>query len=299
MRPILMRHDPAPAPAEARIWPPPVDHHRFDWGGGVFETAWRPFTTLVEGSLVSRAPVLMVTLHGGADRHEVETDGGQRHVAPDAAGSISFLPAGSVRRLRLHNVAWQWASLTLPLDDDEHGLDGRYPPRAFSAARDELVRAALGEMARLHAAERHLDATYCDAMALALTHHVARRYWRVEGSGRRAGPEGLPAWRLRRVIEHVQAHLADELRIATLASLVGLSAGHFQRAFRATTGRTPLAHITHCRVEAAKRLLATGDAPVSTIAAEVGFGSPSHFARTFRAATGLSPGDYRRAFRRP
>ena len=54
-------------------------------------------------------------------------------------------------------------------------------------------------------------------------------------------PAKLAPWQVRRVTEFVDADVGADLRIADLAALIGVSVGHFHRAFRATTGRTPLA----------------------------------------------------------
>ncbi len=283
----------ANGPSFGTVSPPPTDRRRFDWGGGVFETARRALTAEVEGVLTPSEPILMATLRGGAQHHEVATDDGYRHSGPDVAGSISFLPGGCSRRLRLKNVQWQWASVTLPATATPDSTASSAQP--FNAVRDDVVLGILTELERLHALDNRLDVTYCDAMSLALNQYLARRYWGAGPFDDRR-PASLPAWKVRRVSDYVEAHLADEIRIATLAALVGLSEGHFQRAFRATTGQTPLAFTTHRRTEAAKRLLVSGGESVAVIAPLVGFVSQSHFARTFRAATGLTPREYRMKF---
>jgi AraC family transcriptional regulator len=107
----------------------------------------------------------------------------------------------------------------------------------------------------------------------------------------------LPAWRLRRVTEFIDAHLGAPIRIADLADLTQLSEGHFHRAFRATTGKTPLEFVHARRVAMAKQLLARSKLSVAQLALRVGFLSPAHFARVFRSVTGQSPSDYRRSFR--
>jgi AraC family transcriptional regulator len=101
---------------------------------------------------------------------------------------------------------------------------------------------------------------------------------------------------LRRVTDYVDGALGGEIRIAELAARAGLSEGHFHRAFRATTGQTPLAYIQRRRVDAAMQMLAREKASIVDVAWRVGFVSPTHFARVFRAATGKNPSDYRRDF---
>jgi AraC family transcriptional regulator len=278
-------------PPFTHVQPPPLDRHRFAWDNGVFETARRPHTDLVEGTLLSPQPILMVTLRGGAGRHEFATEDGYRHDGPDRAGAISFLPGGCVRRLRLTGVAWQWASVTVRPDLLADGGGGR--PRSFSQADDAFVVSILSEMERLHAADGSFEPAYCDAMVLALTHYLDRHYWQAVPAETR--PLKLAPWRVRRVADYVAANLAGDIRVRELAELVGCSEGHFHRAFHATTGETPLRFIHRMRIERAMQILATQDVAITELAMRLGFVSPSHFARVFRSITGRSPRAFRSA----
>jgi AraC family transcriptional regulator len=272
-----------------KVTPPPPNRRRFAWDNGVFETARRPFTDAVEGTLLSPHPILMVTLRGGAERHEFVTEDGFRHDGADRAGAMSFLPAGCVRRLRLRGIAWQWASITVRPEL----VAGGATSRSFNHANDVFVTGVLAEMERLHAADGALDPAYCDAMVLALTHYLDRHYWRAEVA--EAKPLKLAPWRVRRVTDYVSANLAADIRIRALAELVGCSEGHFHRAFHATTGETPLSFIHRLRIERAMQALATEDVAITQLALRLGFVSPSHFARVFKSVTGRSPRAFRAA----
>lgn len=129
-------------------------------------------------------------------------------------------------------------------------------------------------------------------MAVSTAQYVLRRYCGV------AKPStlslALPGWRLRRVKEYVAAHLGDQdLQLDNIAAGVGLSLGFFHRAFRQTTGETPLRYIRRQRIEEAMRLLALQDLSITEIGMKVGFLSPSHFAQLFRRQTGMTPSRYR------
>jgi AraC family transcriptional regulator len=125
---------------------------------------------------------------------------------------------------------------------------------------------------------------------------LARRYGKVSITT----PQGdlrLPAWRIRRITDYVEAHLDESIQVADLARIVGLSTGHLHRALRATVGVTPLEFINQRRIERARQILATEGTTVTELSARVGFASPNHFARLFRRATGVSPSEYRRGVR--
>lgn len=274
----------------------PDGWRRVEWRGGAFETASRPMTHRVEGSIRSANHLIMATLAGGAEQHETRTDCGQRHDGPDRPASISFLPANCGRKLRLRNVAWRWAAIGLSPDVIPEGAVAalaRLGP--FSAVEDGFVLGLLCEFDRLDALDGGLDPIYCESMSLALALYLGRRYGGAPPPIASAG--SLPAWRLRRVTDYIDAHLDRPIRIGELAALAGLSEGYFHRAFRATTGQSPLGFIQSRRVDLAKQLLAGGERSIAALALQTGFVSPTHFARIFRAQTGRTPSDYRRTFR--
>ena len=105
----------------------------------------------------------------------------------------------------------------------------------------------------------------------------------------------LPAWRLRRVTELVESRLDGELSIAAMAEAAGLSAYHFSRAFKATTGRPPHRYLLERRVERAKELLLGSGQEIVQVALAAGFASQEHMTTVFRRLTGTTPARYRRA----
>ena len=108
-------------------------------------------------------------------------------------------------------------------------------------------------------------------------------------------PPSLPASRLHRVIEQMQAGLGDDLSLSRLAETSGLSQSQFVRAFRGATGKPPHRYLVDLRVERARCLLEQTDLPVTLIGVRCGFEQPSHFATSFRARTGFSPRAWRQA----
>jgi AraC family transcriptional regulator len=99
------------------------------------------------------------------------------------------------------------------------------------------------------------------------------------------------------VRDYVDAHLADDISVADLAALTGLSVFHFTRKFKTTIGVAPYQYVLEARVERAKALIQTSALPLATIAEMTGFSSPSHFSRTFTEIVGASPSAFRRSRR--
>lgn len=104
---------------------------------------------------------------------------------------------------------------------------------------------------------------------------------------------GLARWQLRRVMECMDANLSEDLALATLASLVGLSSNHFCTAFRESTGEPPHKFLVRRRITRAQELLADRRMSVTDVALSTGFSSSAHFTTSFRKAIGLTPSAYR------
>lgn len=87
------------------------------------------------------------------------------------------------------------------------------------------------------------------------------------------------------------------LRVAEVASAVGLNPSYAMTLFRRKTGTTINQYLNRQRVAHAQRMLVTGDDGVTEIALAAGFGSISRFYEAFNEATGMSPKAFRRRVR--
>ena len=92
----------------------------------------------------------------------------------------------------------------------------------------------------------------------------------------------------------VEANLAEDLRLSTIAGLIELSPYHFARAFKQSFGQSPHRYHVGRRIERAKALLAGQTQSITEIAQTIGFAETSSFSSAFRKLTGLSPREYRR-----
>ena len=132
-----------------------------------------------------------------------------------------------------------------------------------------------------------------ESIALAFHAHVIHRYGDGFGSETSAGA-GLAPWQLRRAFAFIDAHLCGDPSVSDLANECRLSASHFARAFRQSTGMTPHRWIMKRRIERAKELLLDGELNLVQVALTSGFSDQSHFTRTFGRSEGHSPGRWRR-----
>ena len=108
---------------------------------------------------------------------------------------------------------------------------------------------------------------------------------------------GLAPGALRRVREYIDANLESGIAVRTLATIVGLSACHFARAFKQTLGVPPHRYVVQRRIARAAQMLRDTDLSLSEIALSVGCADQSHFTTLFTRLVGQTPRAYRRAFR--
>jgi len=102
--------------------------------------------------------------------------------------------------------------------------------------------------------------------------------------------------RLRRVVDHLQQHYAENVRMSKLAELAGVSLAQLERHFRNVFQITPQQALTRLRIEAAMRLL-NGEDSIAAIGLACGFADQSAFARQFKATVGMTPRAYRKLAR--
>jgi len=84
--------------------------------------------------------------------------------------------------------------------------------------------------------------------------------------------------------------------VAAMMHIAALPERSFVRRFSKATGMPPLEYVHRLRIEEAKQMLETSDAPIEAVAAEVGYQDSSFFGRLFRRRVGLTPAHYRRRF---
>ena len=211
------------------------------------------------------------------------------------SGRMTFVPAGH------EFYGWQQPRVLLrtsfvyidprsPLFDAELRFSEiAFQPRLFFAD-PELWRVA-ERLKQTTQDGGHLP-HYGEALGVLLGHELVR----LNGGGRsnELARGGLSGRQRKLVVDFIEEHLSEGLRLTALAGLVDLSAYHFARAFKQSVGMPPHRYHIGRRVERAKQLLAQPATPVTEVARRVGFAETSSFSAAFRKLTGVSPRDYRR-----
>lgn len=210
------------------------------------------------------------------------------------AEGLQIVPAGLPSRsvflgpVRHFQLFFSHSALARIADASPAGLELRDP---LGERDQEAAQCCRRMMAELASGDR-LSRLHFETLAISLAVTLIRRWSNAAPAA--AGPMkgGLAPARLRRVQEFIQANLAEDLGLQTLAALAELSPKHFARAFRQSTGLPPHQWVVLRRVERAQALLATGSA-TAEIALACGFADQSHLTTTFRKVVGTTPARWR------
>jgi AraC-like DNA-binding protein/predicted transcriptional regulator YdeE len=99
--------------------------------------------------------------------------------------------------------------------------------------------------------------------------------------------------RIQRGVDYIETRLDEDVALADVAKVAGVSQWHFQRIFKALTGETLKTYIRSRRLAASLERLLDGNLRVLDIALLAGFESQEAFARAFKQAFGVTPQKYR------
>jgi AraC-like DNA-binding protein len=234
-----------------------------------------------------------------AERYDGETrvDGLPTSHRREWGRKLTFVPAGHrfsgwQKPRALLRSTFLYINPKSPLLSDELRIDEiEFRPRLFFFDAD-IWATALKLKARLQHACRSQRA-YVEAQGIALVCELMRMS-EAGSSLALETPGGLPGWQQKKLAQHIEEHLADEVSLSSLAHLVHLSPYHFSRAFKQSFGMPPHRYLKSRRIERAKMLLAERNKSITEIGLEVGFSETSSFTNAFRKFTGEAPTGYRR-----
>lgn len=104
--------------------------------------------------------------------------------------------------------------------------------------------------------------------------------------------------RVARVQQYIAQHFQEDIRLETLADLVGMTPVGFSRFFRQRTGCTLSDYLIDQRIGHAARLLVDSEQTVAEICYDCGFNTLSNFNRLFRRRKGCSPTEFRENYQK-
>ena len=92
--------------------------------------------------------------------------------------------------------------------------------------------------------------------------------------------------------DYIEAHLTEEITLATLADLCNFSPWYAHRLFREHTGYAPAEYVRRMRLAKSALRLKTEQTKIIDVAFDLGFASVDGYTRAFRKEFGINPGEY-------
>ena len=129
---------------------------------------------------------------------------------------------------------------------------------------------------------------YAEAIANLLSVHLFQNYAATKPKIRNY-TDGFPPYKLKQVIEYIDANLDASLSLNELAQLVQMSPSYFSRLFKQSTGFAPHQYLIRQRVKRAQKLLKQRKLTIAEIAYQVGFANQGHLNYHFKRLTGITP----------
>ncbi len=97
--------------------------------------------------------------------------------------------------------------------------------------------------------------------------------------------------------DYIRMHMDEDINLAILSKIAGLSENVFLRDFKSQTGSSPYQYLLHIRYTQAARLLQFGNSTIDEICYLIGINDRFHFSRTFKRIYGVPPAQYRKHLR--
>lgn len=236
------------------------------------------------------ALLVALQLRGNKD-YEIWEDGRRLDCLPVSPGTVNIY---NLNRNVVSASAQPFHSLTFTLpihafDAWDPGGDNLASGPSRTALLDPVIEglgmALLPAIADPDCAPR----MFVEHVLLALRAHLLHRFGAPSTSRR----GGLSSRQLKQAQAFLEAHLSENLSLGDLAASCSLSAAHFARAFRRSTGMPPHRFLMERRVSRARELLVHTSLPLSDIAILCGFADQAHLTKVFRRVLGVTPGSLR------
>ncbi len=244
----------------------------------------------------------VLAIHLGGPKRVVRRQGTRALDVDVAADSLTLMPAGEAFEWETYGSV-DFAHLTVGEPELRSVVAEEFDGDWTRLRLEPLVgvenRPVADILEGLVAATRSFggERLYRDSLSLLLSLDIIEVFGRHPARGavrRRAGT--LATWQLRRVIDHMREHLAEDFDLATMVALTGLARAQFFRSFKRSIGRTPLAHLRHLRLLHARKLLVDTTISVTEIASAVGL-EPTRLSAAFRQVHDMTPSAFRAAAR--
>lgn len=101
---------------------------------------------------------------------------------------------------------------------------------------------------------------------------------------------------IRQAKQYIEENYSRSLTLEEVSEMAGFAPGYFSTLFKKETGVTFLEFLQSVRMDAAKKLLVSGNEGMNVICEKVGYADVKYFTKCFIKYTGLKPGEYRKIY---
>lgn len=130
------------------------------------------------------------------------------------------------------------------------------------------------------------------AMSLKICHTIIRSLFKFEYKQDKVSSR----LEIDKTIEYMHSNLSKKIKVEELAKAAGMSPSHYAKLFKNETGFSCINYLNQIRLEKARKMLLKDNLPITQVALECGFGSPSYLSACFFKQHGISPSDYQKEF---
>lgn len=290
--------EPETPPAAVRV----LERKRYYGEGLGAELVTFDSEPLWEETYAFRRHVLWTSL-ANASVDWVGTLNGRKPVYRGRRETALFLAAAD--RVTMTSQHRQVGAQALNIAIDPQAVAGSLEEEGSSPSVELVSDLTLDDVTVLHLTrlmERELESggllgeLYLDSIARLLVLTLLRRTAASDPFPQSSGG-GLDERRLRRVLDYLADHIAEDVRLGDLVAQANLSRAQFLRCFRRSVGTSPHQYLLRLRIERASSLLLSTRRDITQIALSCGFSTPEHFSRVFKRETGNTPSRYRQLVR--
>ena len=100
------------------------------------------------------------------------------------------------------------------------------------------------------------------------------------------------------ILEYLESNYHKNLSLNDVAEQAGISPTYLSNYFKIETGVNYIDYLTEIRIKAAKKLLSESRQKIYCIAQSLGYEDPKYFATLFKKQVGVTPGEFRRLFKK-
>ncbi len=275
--------------------PPVLSSEKADWPGALLR-AWHGTSSVMVQPPLDRH---YVVLHLGGPKRVNRAHDGPSISTVAESGSLTIVPAGT-------DYCWKtegpiaFAHLYIrPQDLDRvcvEGLDR--DGRAMSlmdrvGSRDHLLEPILRRMLEEIRCAETPSKLLLDSLFESFCLRLVQKHSSGPTGARIRHAVSLSPHLLRRVLEFIDANLAQDITLAALASESRKSQFHFVRAFHRAMGESPYSYVVRRRIECGRVLLLTGSDSLAQVSRACGFNSQRQFSVMFKKIMSVGPKRFR------